>query len=215
MDRRRFARNAAGLAGALALGGAGLRVRAAEPGFVPTEGRDFERLERPVGVPADGKIEVIEFFWYGCPHCFAFEPVLEEWVPRLPADVRFSRVPVGFNARQQIHQRIFYTWEALGVLDTMHPRTFVRFHALHKPVDSIGDMVAFAQENGLDGAKVTSAWNSFSVQSKCVAARKLEDDYGVERMPQIAVGGRYLASGSPVNLLTTTELLLGRLRRGA
>jgi thiol:disulfide interchange protein DsbA len=218
MDRRAFSRNAASLAGALALAGAGLPLRALAQGAKPMEGRDFMALPKPIAVPANGKIEVIEFFWYACPHCFAFEPSIEPWIQKLPPDVHFRRVPVGFDARKEIHQRIFYTWEALGVVEQMHVKTFTRFHVQKKPIDSIGDMVAFAQENGLDGAKVQAAWGSFSVVSKCSAAKRLEDDYRIERMPEMAVAGRFVAvaqpDAGPASVLVTTDWLIDRVRRG-
>ena len=216
MQRRAFSRQALGLASALALAGAGAPRLARAAGFVPAEGRDFALLEKPVAVPGNGKIEVIEFFWYACPHCFSFEPALEAWIAKLPADVHFTRVPVGFDARKEIHQRIFYTWEALGLVDTMHRKTFTRFHVQKKPVDSVEDMVSFAQESGLDGTKVQPAWNSFTVQTKCAAARRLEDDYGIERMPEMAIGGRFVAiaqpEAGPESVLVTTDWLLDRIR---
>lgn len=218
MNRRSFSRNAASVAGALVLAGAGVPLRARAQGFVPLEGRDFQSLAKPIAVPANGKIEVIEFFWYACPHCFAFEPALEPWIARLPSTVHFTRVPVGFDARKEIHQRIFYTWEALGVVDQMHLKTFTRFHVQKKPIDSIGDMVGFAQENGLDPVKVQAAWNSFSVQSKCAAAKRLEDDYGIERMPEMAIAGRFVAiaqpEAGPDSVLVTTDWLVNRVRKG-
>lgn len=221
MDRRTFSRNAASLAGALALAGAGagMPLRARAQGFAPMEGRDYEALAKPVAVPANGRIEVIEFFWYACPHCFAFEPYLEPWIRKLPADVHFTRVPVGFDARKETHQRIFYTWEALGLVDQMHVKTFTRFHVQKKPIDGLEDMVRFAQESGLDAARVQGAWNSFSVQSKCAAAKRLEDDYGIERMPEMAIGGRFVAVAQPEaghdSVLVTTDMLLARIRKGA
>lgn len=219
MHRRAFSRNAAGLAGALALAGAGVPLRARAEGFTPVEERDFHALSKPVAVPANGKIEVIEFFWYACPHCFAFEPALEPWVRQLPADIHFRRVPVGFDVRKEVHQRIFYTWEALGLLEQMHVKTFTRFHVQKKPIDSLGDMVGFARENGLDFARVQSAWNSFSVQSKCNDAKRLEDDYGIERMPEMAVAGRFVAvaqpAAGPESVLVTTDWLVNRVRRGS
>ncbi len=216
MDRRTFSRSAAGLAGALALAGAGLPGRARAQGAGPVEGIDFQSLARPISVPANGKIEVIEFFWYACPHCFTFEPMLEAWLPKLPADVHFRRVPVGFDARKETHQRIFYTWEALGLVEQMHLKTFQRFHVQRKAIDSLRDMQEFAQENGLDVAKVSQAWDSFSVQSRCRDAKRLEDDYGIERMPEMAIGGRFVAiaqpSAGPASVLATTDWLLDRLR---
>ena len=219
MDRRAFSRQAASLAGVLALGGAGVSQSARAQGFVPVEGRDFQPLDKPLAVPANGKIEVIEFFWYGCPHCFAFEPALLLWVQRLPPYVHFTRVPVGFGAREEIHQRIFYTWEALGALDPMHVKTFTRFHVQKKPIDTLGDMVGFAQENGFDPVKVQAAWNSFSVQSRCAAAKRLEDDYGIERMPEMGIAGRYVAvaqsAAGPNSVLVTTDWLVNQVHKGA
>ena len=216
MDRRTFSRSAAGLAGALALAGAGLPGRARAQGAGPVEGIDFQSLARPISVPANGKIEVIEFFWYACPHCFTFEPMLEAWLPKLPADVHFRRVPVGFDARKETHQRIFYTWEALGLVEQMHLKTFQRFHVQRKAIDSLRDMQEFALENGLDIVKVGQAWDSFSVQSRCRDAKRLEDDYGIERMPEMAIGGRFVAiaqpSAGPASVLATTDWLLDRIR---
>jgi len=212
MDRRAFTRSAAGLAGALALAGA----RAQEHALV--DGRNYRTLDKPLAVPANGKIEVMEFFWYGCPHCFAFEPALQPWIVQLPADVHFSRVPVGFDARRQVHQRIFYTWEALGVVDQMHVKTFMRFHVQKKPIDGIDDMLAFAQDGGLDPAKVRAAWNSFSVQARCATAQRLEDDYDIQSTPEMAIAGRFTATAQAGEgryaLLSTTDALVARVRRG-
>ena len=166
-----------------------------------------------------GKIEVIEFFWYGCPHCFAFEPVIEPWIARLPGDVHFRRVPVGFDSRKEIHQRIFYTWEALGLVDAMHMKTFLRFHVEHRPIDSQHDMLAFAQEAGLDVAKVQQAWDSFGVQTHVREAKQLEDDYDIQQMPEMGVQGRFTATIQPrtgvSGVLATTDWLVARIRLGA
>jgi len=218
MDRRRFSLSAASVAGALALAGAGVAPRARAATFTPVDGRDFHAIGKPLSVPANGKIEVIEFFWYGCPHCFSFEPILEAWLAKLPPDVHFTRVPVGFDALKQAHQHIYYVWEALGVVDKMHVKTFNRFHVDKKPVNDLSDMVVFSRENGLDTDKVTAAWNSFSVQTKCASARRLEDDYGIERMPEMAIAGRYVAiaqpESGPESVLLTTAMLLDRIRHG-
>ena len=215
MDRRRFSLNVAGVAGALALAGTGLRARAQD---APVEGRDFQVLTKPVSVPADGKLEVIEFFWYACPHCFAFEPLLERWLERLPADVRFRRVPVGFDARKQVHQRIYYTWEALGLVDQMHVKTFTRFHVQKKPVDTLEDLLLFAKESGIDSAKVDAAWHSFSTEAKCKEANRLTDAYDIQRMPEMAIAGRFVAVAQPeqgpASVLVTTDMLLDRVRHG-
>jgi len=218
MDRRRFSLNVAGLAGTLALAGAGQPARVRAQGGTPLEGRDYQALAKPVAVPSNGKIEVIEFFWYGCPHCFAFEPLIEPWVGKLPADVHFRRVPVGFDARKQVHQRIFYTWEALGLVDKMHFKTFTRFHVQKKPVDSLEDMLLFAKESGLDPDKVSNAWRGFTTDVRCKEANQLTDAYGIEYMPEMAIAGRFVAVAQPeqgpASVLATTDWLLDRVRRG-
>ena len=216
MHRRAFSLNAVGFAGALALAGVSARARA--QGSDPVEERDFSTLARPVAVPANGKIEVIEFFWYGCPHCAAFEPILEAWLAKLPADIHFRRVPVGFDARKEVHQRIFYTWEALGLVERMHLKTFQRFHEQRKPIDSLADMLNFAGENGLDAARVQAAWNGFSVQTRCTDAKRLEDAYDIQYMPEMAIAGRFVATAQPVaghaSVLATTDWLADRVRHG-
>jgi thiol:disulfide interchange protein DsbA len=216
MDRRRFSLNLAGAAGALALAGTGLGARAQDG--APVEGQDFQVLAKPVAVPPDGKLQVIEFFWYACPHCFAFEPLLESWLGRLPPDVRFRRVPVGFDARKQVHQRIYYTWEALGLVDQMHLKTFARFHVQKKPIDALEDMLLFAKESGIDPAKVDAAWRSFSTEAKCKEANRLTDAYDIQRMPEMAIAGRFVAVAQPekghASVLATTDMLLDRVRHG-
>ena len=219
VNRRTFSLNAASLAGALALAGAALPGRARAQAGAPVEVVDYQTLGKPIALARTGKIEVIEFFWYGCPHCFAFEPTLESWIARLPADVHFRRVPVGFDALKQIHQRIFYTWEALGLVDQMHVKTVARFHVQHRPINSLGDMLGFERENGLDADKVQQAWDSFSVQTRCRQANQLEDDYDIDRMPEMAIQGRFTATAQPeagpASVLATTDWLLDRIRHGA
>jgi thiol:disulfide interchange protein DsbA len=217
MNRREFSLQLAGIAGAAALAGLGLQTVAfAQPG-APVEGKDYTRLKTPVPVNKDGKIEVIEFFWYACPHCWAFEPTLEPWAAKLPADVRFHRVPVAFDALKEVHQQIYYTWEALGLVEQMHAKTFRRFHVDRKPIDDEAGMLAFAKESGLDVAKVKSAWESFSVQSKMHAAKQLSDDYDIDGVPMLGIHGRFTTApsmGGPINALATTDYLVNVIRKG-
>ena len=161
---------------------------------------------------------MIEFFWYGCPHCFAFEPTIEPWIAKLPADVHFRRVPVQFDALKEIHQQIFYTWEALGLVDAMHTKTFNRFHVQHKPINREEDMLAFAQESGLDVTKVKQAWESFSVRTKMAQAKDLADSYAVDGVPMIGIHGRYTTApsmGGMKECLATTDYLVNTLRKTA
>jgi protein dithiol oxidoreductase (disulfide-forming) len=218
MNRREFSLQLACTAGAAALTSLGLPGAALASPSAPVDGTDYNTLKTPLMLPKTGKIEVIEFFWYGCPHCFAFEPTLEPWVARLPADVHFRRVPVQFDALKEIHQRIYYTWEALGLVGAMHTKTFNRFHEQRKPINSEQDMLAFAQENGLDVAKVKQAWESFGVGTKGAQAKQLSEDYRVDGVPMIGIHGRYTTSpsmGGHEACLATTDALVARLRKSA
>jgi len=217
MNRREFSLQLAGAAGAAALSPL-LAGRAFASSAAPVAGTDYTLLQTPLNLPRTGKVEVIEFFWYGCPHCYHFEPTIEPWIAKLPADVHFRRVHVQFNALQAIHQRIWYTWETLGLVEQMHARTFARFHVQRKPINSEDDMLEFAKENGLDLAKVKSTWNGFAMTTKVAQAQQLCDDYRVDGVPMIGIHGRYTTSpsqGGEKECLATTDTLIAQLRKTA
>uniref|UniRef100_UPI00286BF704 thiol:disulfide interchange protein DsbA/DsbL n=1 Tax=Roseateles sp. TaxID=1971397 RepID=UPI00286BF704 len=108
----------------------------------PVEGKQFQRLGQPLAV-APGKIEVVEFFWYGCPHCNTFEPQLEAWAKKLPSDVVLKRVPVAFRDDFVPHQRLFYTLEAMGKLDDLHRKVFQTIHVDKQSVDKEASILAW------------------------------------------------------------------------
>jgi protein dithiol oxidoreductase (disulfide-forming) len=215
MDRRHFsARLAAGGLAITALGAAG-PVRAQGK---PVEGTHYVKLAQPVPVPP-GKIEVVEFFWYGCPHCNAFEPLLETWTAKLPPDVAFRRVPVAFRDEPfTSHQKIFYALEAMGLLASMHRKVFYAIHGERQRLDKPADIQAFMVKNGVDGAKFMENFNSFSTQTKVRQATKLAADYKIDGVPALGVHGRYFTSGtlagSPQASLAITEYLIGLARKG-
>jgi protein dithiol oxidoreductase (disulfide-forming) len=192
MQRRTFSRTLAG--SALGLAATGL----ARAQGAPKEGTHYVRLQQsaPVTLPADKKVEVVEFFWYGCPHCYAFEPTLEAWVKRLPADVAFRQVPVGFMAVHQQHQRLFYALEEMGALATMHRRVFAAIHQQNRRLGSEAEIVAFAKENGLDGTKLAETMKGFGVNTKCTRARQLTDAYRIDGVPALGIHGRYYTAAS-------------------
>ena len=217
MNRREFSLQLAGVAGAAALASLLPGLALASPA-APVEGTDYDRLKTPLDLPETGKVEVVEFFWYGCPHCYAFEPTIEQWIAKLPADVHFRRVPAALSARWAFHQQIFCTWEALGVVDKMHTRTFDRFHKLDKPIDHLDDLLAFAKESGLDPAQVKTAWNSFGVNNRMAQDKALAEAYGVDGVPTIGIHGRYTTSpsqGGEKGCLATTDSLIAQLRKTA
>ncbi|WP_144006678.1 thiol:disulfide interchange protein DsbA/DsbL [Pelomonas sp. KK5] len=161
----------------------------------PVEGRQYQRMGQPLPTPP-GKIEVIEFFWYGCPHCFVFDPTLEAWVKQLPADVAFRRVHVGFNAMVKLHQRLFFALEALGVEAQVHAGIFNAFHVQRLSLTDEASITAMVTKLGVDPVKFKAAFNSFGVQTKAQAATKLSEDYRIDGVPTLAIGGRFVTSPS-------------------
>jgi len=185
----------------------------------PVEGKQYVKLAQPatVSVPA-GKIEVVEFFWYGCPHCNELEPALDEWVKKLPADVAFRRVPVGFAAVHESHQKLFYALEAMGKLEQMHKRIFAAIHLQRQRLDNEADQVAFVTANGLDGAQFAKLTKEFHVATKSQQAKKLSEAYKIDGVPAIGVQGRYYTAGSLAGdnrrALAVADFLIDRVRKG-
>lgn len=184
----------------------------------PVEGKHYTRVAPPVAVSAPaGKIEVVEFFSYGCPHCFALEPTLEAWAKRLPPDVVLKRVPVGFNALYENYQKIYFALEAMDKLDAMHRKVFDAIHQQRMRLDKDADIAAFMTANGVDGAKFIEHFKSFSVQSKARQAQQLSQGYKIEGVPTMGVQGRYTTSGSLAGsnerALAVTDFLIQSVRK--
>ena len=175
----------------------------------PVEGRHYQRLSQPLPTPP-GKVEVLEFFWYGCPHCFAFDPVLEAWVKQLPADVTFRRVHVGFRANIKLHQRLFYALEAMGKEAELHARVFNAFHRDRLNLDDENAIFNLAGTLGLDVAKFKEAYSSFGVVSKSQQANKLTDSFRIDGVPSLGIGGRFLTSPSMAGTRNDSEIVLGQ-----
>ncbi len=212
MNRRNFSTTVAGLG----LAGSSLSLPALAQDK-PVEGKDYVRLSQPQPVPP-GKIEVVEFFWYGCPHCNSFEPMIEAWAKKLPDDVVFRRVPVAFRDEPfVVHQKIFYALEGLGQIDAMHRKVFYAIHNDRMRLDKLSDIAAFMGKNGVDAAKFTDMFNSFSVQTKANQARKLAEAYRIDGVPAMGIQGRYFTSGtlagSAQRSLQVTDYLVQTIRK--
>ena len=209
MNRREWALGAT----ALALSGLSLPLRA-QGG--PVEGRDFQRLAQPIAMP-EGKIEVVEFFGYWCPHCNAFEPTLDAWAKKLPPQVLFRRMPIAFNPAQEPAQRLYFALEALGLVDTLHRKVFNWLHVERKRLNNDADIQAWAATTGADSAKILEAMKSFSVATKTRQARQLSEAYRIEGVPTLGIHGRWLTSpsiaGSPERALATADALIAQLRK--
>lgn len=165
------------------------------------------RREQPVYLaldpgtpPKDGRIEVVEFFWYGCPHCYKYEPVLAEWVRKHGDAVTLRRVPVGLHEKQVPHQRLYYTLDALGRLGDLHQASFAHIHRKQQPLSSEAAIARFAQEHRIDPAAWDAAFRSDAVLARARAATALQKSYRVERVPSVVIGGRYMTSPSMVGM---------------
>ena len=214
MKRRDFS------ASLLAAGIAGLPLQALAQGAWPVEGTNYVRLTQPVPVPSNGKIELIEFFWYGCPHCNAFEPTLDAWQKKLPDDVAFKRVPVAFSEEPFVaHQRIFYALESMGLVDKMHRKVFYAIHNERMRLAKPDEIATFMGKNGVDPAKFLEAYNSFSVQTKAAQARQLAQAYKIDAVPAMGVQGRYYVTGTMAGgnekMPAVVDALVQRIRKGA
>lgn len=161
----------------------------------PIEGRQYVRLTQPVPTGAEpGKIEVIEFFSYACPHCNAFEPTVSAWSKKLPADVAFHRVPVPFLMNFENLMRTYYSLETLGQVDAMNPKVFAAIHVERNYLEKPADIAALMAKNGIDAARFTSVFNSFSVATSVTRAKKLMAAYRIDGVPTLTVQGRYATS---------------------
>lgn len=203
------------LAGAATLLGASPAAQA--QGNAPVEGRDFVRLNTPVAVPGGGKIDVIEFFSYGCPHCYSFEPALEQWTKRLPPDVAFRRIPATFNASFEGYAKLFYALEATGQVEALHKRVFAAIHVQRQRLDKEADLVAFVNTNGGDGAKFSEAYKSFGVATKLRQAKQAFEAYKIDGVPTLGIHGRWFTSGSLTGsndkALAVADYLIQRARK--
>jgi thiol:disulfide interchange protein DsbA len=214
MNRRDFsaALIASGTSAALFAGPA--RAQGPEP----LEGRDFTKIEpaQPVAAPK-GKVEVLEFFSYACPHCNAFEPTVEAWAKKVPADVAFHRVPAPFLMNAENFMRTYYALETMGQVATMQRKIFTAVHVDRLHLDKPADIAALVGKNGIDAAKFLDVFNSFSVATSVTRAKKLAAAYKLDSVPTVMVSGRYSTSpaqsGGLEQTMAVVDFLIQRARK--
>lgn len=185
----------------------------------PRPGQAYSELKAVQPVEAKGKVEVVEFFWYRCPHCYNLEPVLEPWVRKLPADVQFRRVPAVLSDNWAVDAGYFYTFEALGVLEKLHKPFFDAIHKDKLDIRSETAMTEWLKKNGIERKKFDEVYKSFGVQAKVKRAAQLSAAYQLEGVPLLAVHGKYTVSaeqgGSQAGMLATTDQLVDLVRKNA
>jgi len=159
------------------------------------QGREYEALSKPQPVDTGAKIEVREFFWYGCPHCYAIEGSVERWVKRLPSNVEFVRMPATVP-RWLVHAQAYYTFAALNATEKTHAALFRAIHEKNQRLDSEPALADFAKEQGIDPAKFREAWESFGVRFKLQRAKQTNAAFQISSVPTFAVDGKYVTSAS-------------------
>lgn len=219
MKRRDFsAVCGAALAGSALYGTAAQAQAQAQP-KKPEPGTDYLVLDKRAPVEAAaGKIEVVEFFWYNCPHCNAFEPTLDAWVKNVPKDVSVRRVPVGFRDDFVPQQRLYYALEAMGLLEKLHVKVFTAIHGEKLVLNKSEAIADWVVKQGVDKAKFLEQYNSFSVSTKSTKATQLQNTYKVEGVPALGIAGRFYTDGTlgknMERCLLITDFLVSVVRAG-
>lgn len=182
------------------------------------EGQDYVALDKRVPTEGKGVVEVIEFFWYNCPHCNAFEPTLEQWAAKLPKDVTLRRMPVAFRDEFVPQQRLFYSLEAMNKVEELHKKVFYAIHVEKKKLDTQGTISDWVAAQGIDKTKFEEVYNSFSVQTKARRAAQLQNEFRVSGVPALGIAGRFYTDGalaqSMGRALQITDWLIAEVRKG-
>lgn len=165
--------------------------------MAPAQAANYLELDPVQPSDTPGKVEVLEFFSYTCPHCKSIEPLVEKWRATMPEGAEFKYVPVGYNASMRNLQKLFYTLEAMGRLD-LHDTVFSQIHDHRERLFEPDEIIAWAARAGLDRDEFTETFNSFGVQTKAQRADELTRTYGIEFTPSFAIGGQYVTSPGQV-----------------
>lgn len=176
-------------------------------------GKDYTVVANPGKVEVPGKIEVREFFWYGCPHCFKLEPHMQAWLKNIPKGVRFVRTPAAMNPVWEQGARGYYVSEALGVRQKTH---LPLFHAIHVNGQQIFDQQSqakFFTKYGVPEAKFNSMFNSFMITSKVAQANQLAKQYQLTGVPAVVVNGKYVVQGEDAKVTQVVSYLVEKERK--
>lgn len=178
-----------------------------------SEGQHYNVLTTAQGTSSSPDVvEVAEVFWYGCPHCYNFDPYVVRWENELPEGVELVRLPVMWNPTNEIHARIFYTADALGVLDEVHTAVFKEMHLNRKPLTSESDIEALFEEYGVSAEDFQKTFRSFPVETKLKKAKTLTQRYRIQSVPLLVVNGKYVVTGPGIknfeDMISVSEELI-------
>jgi protein dithiol oxidoreductase (disulfide-forming) len=207
IDRRKFQQ----LGLACASGMLAPKARAQDGGH-----RELARAAPVEAAPP--RIEVVDFFWYGCPHCNAFAPLLDPWIERQPSDVAVRKVPVSFQPAFGVHQRLYFALEAIGQVKAFHRRVFRAIHLDRQRLNSDASILAWARDQtDLDSDRFARVYGSFVVATMATRATQVQEAYGVTGVPALGVAGRYYTdaslAGDMARALSVVERLVEGVRR--
>ena len=191
----------------------GMTANAAEP---IQAGKQYVELSSPVPVSKPGQIEVVELFWYGCPHCYHFEPTINPWIEKLPKDVNFIRIPALFGGLWNVHGQLFITLESMKVENKVHAAIFEAIQKGGKKLATPEEMAEFLATRGIDKDEFLKTYNSFGVKSQMEKAKKLAMAYQISGVPVLIVNGKYRfdisSSGGPEQALDVADQLIAKER---
>ncbi|MCW8854271.1 MAG: thiol:disulfide interchange protein DsbA/DsbL [Gammaproteobacteria bacterium] len=160
------------------------------------EGIDYNKLAKPQTTDSGNKIEVLEFFWYGCPHCYQFEPALSQWLKNKPANVNFIRIPAPLNPNWMVHTKAYYTLELLGEGEKFHEDLFKAIHEKKMRLNTPAAIADFLADKGVDKKAFIDSFDSFAVEMRARKAMQLSRSFKLDGVPLLAVNGKYTVSAS-------------------
>lgn len=176
-------------------------------------GKDYTVIKNPGKVDVPGKIEVREFFWYGCPHCFKLEPYMQTWLKALPKDVHFVRTPAAMNKMWEQGARAYYVSEELGIRKKTHLPLFHAIQVENKQLFDQASQAKFFTKFGVPEAKFNSLYNSFSVSSKIAKSNQLAQQYQLTGVPAVVVNGKYVVQGEDGKVTQVVNYLVEKERK--
>lgn len=178
------------------------------------EGVHYQVLSTPQPTSTGDKVEVLEIFWYGCPHCYRFEPYIERWLKNKPANAEFVRLPGVLRPSWEIHARAFYTAQTLGVFDKIHTPLFNAIHDARRNLETEEALRDFFVEHGVSKDDFAKTFRSFAVETKVNRAKSMVERYGIDGVPAMIVNGKYRFSngttGGPANTLKLIDYLVAK-----
>jgi len=181
-------------------------------------GTHYIELSAPVNTNDSSKVEVLEVFWYGCSHCFRFEPLIANWEAVMPADVDFGRFPAIWNGLMEVHAQVYYTAEAMDALDVVHEHVFNAINIEGNRLQNEGQIGALFAKYGINEDDFTKSFNSFSVRTKVNQAKQRMEAYEIRSTPNMIVNGKYLVAtgqsvSTQVDMLEVVDFLVEKERQ--